>query len=152
MNEHELAVEHFIYDPDSGQIASKDGKHGPWGNGKNRLVVNFHGKTVSAHRLAWLIHYGAWPEGMIDHINGDSMDNRIANLRIATYQQNNANRRGWRNSLSGVKGVTKKRGRWFAQIMVDGKNKGLGYFENVEDAGKAYLQAAKRYFGEYAKG
>ena len=58
--------------------------------GYGRVKIN--GKSVLAHRLAWALHYGEWPDGAIDHINGIKTDNRLCNLRLATRAQNQQNR------------------------------------------------------------
>ena len=57
--------------------------------GYGRVKIN--GKSVLAHRLAWALHYGEWPDGAIDHINGIKTDNRLCNLRLATRAQNQQN-------------------------------------------------------------
>jgi len=94
------------------------------------------------------------PKGLeCDHINGDSLDNRKANLRAATRQQNcwnNSKRKP--KSLSKYKGVSfSKRGRpWKAMLTVNGKWIYLGGFNSEIQAAKAYDKAAKRYFGEFA--
>jgi HNH endonuclease/AP2 domain len=89
----------------------------------------------------------------VDHINGNGLDCRRDNLRLATCSQNSANRLGWRKSSSKYKGVTfsKQRKDWQAKITVNGKTIHLGYFKNEEDAGKAYDKQALIEFGEYAK-
>jgi hypothetical protein len=145
------AIAEFEYDALVGKVIRRRGCHLGWNNGQGYLMHSFNGHNVVAHRLAWLIHYGNFPDCNLDHINGDPSDNRIANLRLANYQQNNANRRGWGKSLSGVKGVSMKNGRWFAQIMVNRKNMHLGYFDTIEAAASAYAAAANKYFGEFAK-
>lgn len=104
------------------------------------------------HRLAWAHFHGAWPSKMIDHIDGDRSNNRIANLREATGSQNawNTGARSW--SKSGVKGVSwdKERGKWFASIFVNRKQIALGRYDNIDDAAVAYADAARRYHGEFA--
>lgn len=89
-----------------------------------------------------------------DHINGNSLDNRKANLRAATRRQNcwnNSKRKP--KSLSKYKGVSfSKRGRpWKAMLTVNGKWIYLGSFNSENQAAKAYDKAARRHFGEFAK-
>ena len=64
------------------------------------------GKRYKEHRLIWLYHYGEWPKECIDHINGIRDDNRIENLREATNQQNQFNRKSEKDSSSQYKGVS----------------------------------------------
>lgn len=61
-------------------------------NGRGYVVVSFLGRKFTAHRLAWLLHYGEWPTQVIDHINRKKADNRIANLRDVTQAENLKNR------------------------------------------------------------
>jgi hypothetical protein len=85
----------------------------------------------------------------IDHINGDKLDNRRANLRVVTAQINQANRRKHdpRNT-SGVRGVIRYRGRWRAQIMVDGRCLQLGAYDTIEDAAEIRRAAERAWWGE----
>lgn len=86
---------------------------------------------------------------VIDHRNRHTLNNRRPNLRVATPQQSNANRRGW--AKSGHKGVTQlPSGRWRARIKVNGLDENLGTFDTVKQAKSAYKRAAKKYFGEFA--
>ena len=94
------------------------------------------------------------PKSVVDHRNHDTLDNRRENLRLAVNGQNNHNRRLQRNNTSGFKGVAFHRatGKWRAQIG-DGrlnKKKWLGLFDSPADAHAAYLEAAKRMYGEFA--
>jgi len=57
------------------------------------VTIGANGSRHLAHRLAWLYMAGAWPSGVIDHMNGDPSDNRWSNLRDVTQAENNANRR-----------------------------------------------------------
>jgi hypothetical protein len=91
------------------------------------------------------------PPGMhTDHINGDKLDNRLANLRIVTPSVNQANRRRLnRNNRSGTRGVHQnKHGSWVAQIMVDRKARYLGSFPTREEATEARRAAELEHYGE----
>ena len=89
----------------------------------------------------------------IDHINGNTLDNRKCNLRICTQGQNLYNLKVNRsNNTSGYKGVSwyNREKRWFAEISANNKKYCLGRFKNKIDAAKAYNIAALKYHGEYA--
>ena len=92
------------------------------------------------------------PNGMLcDHVNGNGLDNRRVNLRLATPKQNTMNRGANRNHI-GFKGVTHiKPGKFQAQIKVDGKFIYLGLFDNARSAAIAYNIAAEKYHGEFAR-
>lgn len=93
------------------------------------------------------------PDGMfIDHINRNKLDNRKANLRIATRSQNNANRRSFKNSSSIYKGVhwNKKSGLWEAAIRKNNRTITLGMYEDEIAAASAYNAYARKLWGEFA--
>lgn len=114
------------------------------GNLRGYRVVAVDSQKFLAHRLAWLMTYGAWPSGDIDHRNGDKGDNRIANLRDVVRRVNLENRRKPRaDNVSGYLGVHAHQGRWRARIQVRGKGVHVGMFDDPESAHRAYV-AAKR--------
>lgn len=123
-------------------------------NGYRYIKVNQ--VLILAHRLAWMLHYGREADGLVDHINGDRLDNRIENLRIATYSQNSANAKRHSRNTSGLKGASKVlkngkwTGRWQASITFRRKQTNLDYFDTREETHKAYLEAATKYQGEFA--
>lgn len=116
-------------------------------------LIGIKGDVHKANRLAWLYVHGEWPDRLVDHINGNPGDDRIANLRLATHAQNLQNRGKQKNNKSGFKGVcwhvpSKK---WHARIACNGKQHHLGLFATPEDAHRAYIVAAERFHGEFAK-
>ena len=102
------------------------------------VQIRFDGKTHLAHRLAWLITHGEWPNFEIDHINGDHADNRLANLRVCTTAENRKNMPRRKNKTSKYTGVRRSRDKW--SVLVDSKYRGC--FENEDEAGE---YAAKLY-------
>lgn len=112
-------------------------------------------KIVSMHRtiLERIISRPLVKGEVCDHIDGNVLNNRRSNLRLATHQQNMRNKKRSRNNTTGYKGV-----RWYAplskynaRITVNNKCIHLGYFSNAEEAHEAYKQAAVKYFGEFAR-
>lgn len=121
-----------------GRVREKDGY---------RQVMHM-GQMILEHRLAWLLHYGEWPENEIDHRDGQRAHNAIDNLREATRTENN------RNALKGPrdmpKGVTAVGDRFRASIMINRRRKTLGTFDTAQEAGETYEAAAIYYHGEFA--
>lgn len=118
------------------------------------LLIGIDGRHYAAHRLAWFYVHKEWPVGDLDHEGLDRFDNRVSKLRPATRSQNMANIRAHRDSSSGRKGVylDKRRNRWVARIMKDGKVIWLGSFVDIEDACATYERAAIELFGEFGRG
>jgi len=104
--------------------------------------------SFAAHNVAWFLFYGEWPE-LVDHINRDPADNRIANLRLCTASQNTCNRTH-RKRQSGIHGVTQSNGRFMARIFFNRQRHYLGMFETEVQAADAYNRAARSLHGEFA--
>jgi hypothetical protein len=116
---------------------------------RNTIVDSSRTTTIRLHREIMNA-----PKGLVvDHINGDSLDNRRANLRLATHSQNSCNKRKRKNTTSQFRGVCfcKAKGKWDANINLAGKRIWLGSFDSEIEAGKAYDVAAKKYHGEFAR-
>ncbi len=93
------------------------------------------------------------PHGLVvDHKNHNSLDNRKSNLRLATTRENTHNQRKPKDNTSGFKGVywDKRKKKWRARLINDGRFVELGYFLDIEKAAKAYDEAAKKYHGLFA--
>ena len=122
----------------------------PAGNGY--LYVCIHGSKYPVHRLAWFLVNNEWPEE-IDHIDGNPLNNKIANLRKATRSQNMMNRRVVGNSKTGISGVSfsNTRKKWVAHIGINGKLRFLGYFTDIRKAAEARLCAERDLFGVFSK-
>lgn len=111
------------------------------------LTIRVDRKLYQAHRLAWLHFHGEWPEHDIDHINGDRLDNRLANLRDVGNTVNRENmRRARADCAAGLLGVhfDKRRGTYFSSITAHGVQKYLGAFHSAESAHAAYVTAKRR--------
>lgn len=115
-----------------------------WSLTKNGYhVVSINKRQCGAHRVAWFLHYGVWPNGMIDHINHDRTDNRICNLRDVDNRSNSRNRPLPENHPSPAFGVrwTSSNRKWRSTIRTGNKHVHLGYFEDVWEAIEARRKA-----------
>lgn len=114
----------------------------PW-----NWILRSQGPKTFLHRA--IMH--ATKGDLIDHINGNPLDNRRANLRFCTQHQNQANRpRLNKNNTIGFRGVAKNRARWSAKCRVNYKNVHIGTFDTPQAAAEAYNAFARRTFGEFA--
>ncbi len=109
-----------------------------------RRVIRILGRLEFCNRLAWIYETGQQPKGEIDHIDGNPSNDAFSNLRDVTHSQNLQNlKRPKSNNKLGILGVhfQKDRGKYLAQIKLDGRNFHLGRFESAADAEKAYKEA-----------
>jgi hypothetical protein len=100
------------------------------------LQICLKQKVYRAHRLAWLMTYEKWPDGEIDHIDGNRANNRILNLRDVTPSENCRNMRLSPRSTTGFVGVSviKKTGKYRASIKLNGKMFNLGHYDTIDEA------------------
>lgn len=133
----------------NGKYPGKEAFTADSGNGYRRGAIMQ--KNLYAHRVIWALHHGAWPEQEIDHINLNRSDNRIRNLREASRSENCRNTPRHFDGSSRFKGVSwnSGRGKWMAQIWIEGGRKYLGLYHSEEEAKQAYERAADGRFGEY---
>jgi hypothetical protein len=117
------------------------------------VQIRVHNKTYLAHQLAWLYTTGRWGRPMIDHRDGNSRNNRWRNLRLATRSQNSANSRRSRQNTSGYKGVSlvRRSGRRWRAVIYKKRRIHLGTFATPQAAHAAYVAAARKLFGKFAR-
>jgi hypothetical protein len=122
-------------------------------NRRGYVRIGINGRSYLAHRLAWFFIYGEWPQKDLDHIDGDPGNNHIANLRLATRQENTRNRQKNKNNTAGVPGVSwcKRTGKFLVQIKVDGKSIFLGRIPTLTEASAARAAAEIKYFGDFRR-
>jgi len=117
------------------------------GRERKYLCGMFAGVRLLAHRVVWALTYDEWPDGWLDHIDGDTTNNRPENLRIADPKLSNHNRRYGRCPYVGVYYY---RGGYVAQIQHAGRHQYLGRFKTAEEAAKVRDARAKELYGKNA--
>lgn len=162
----EAIRQEYTYDPDTGLIYRKGQQVGAKLHQRVSVCVAIsHPEYLTifcnlpAHQIAWYLTHGVWADKIIDHIDGDPHNNRLANLRLATEQENarNVRKRTSRTYTSQYKGVYWRKnriegtGKWEATIRSLGNNVRLGRFDTEEEAARAYDSAAILIHGEFAK-
>ena len=112
-------------------------------------VIDGKPTTIPMHRF--VVGLASGDKRQVDHKNGNTLDNRMDNLRAATASQNAMNRGIQSNNKAGLKGITwhARTKTWRADIGAYGKDKTIGYFKTKEEAHEAYCKAAKELHGEF---
>lgn len=113
---------------------------------------SFRGRFLLAHRVAWVIKTGEWPEAEIDHIDRDQSNNAFRNLRSCSRSGNCMNRAS-KAGESGLVGVSRQKGRkkWLATCQVNGKKHYLGSFFSAAEAAAVRDDFARRHHGAFAQ-
>lgn len=124
-------------------ISKCAGKVAGWVTSFGYINIRINGRAYKAHRLAWLLSNGKWPDNFIDHINGDRADNRLCNLRDVDKFQNAQNIARPSNNTLGFIGVAKvsKGVGYRAQIFFRGESIHLDRFLTIEEAVEAREKA-----------
>ena len=122
-------------------------------NGLGYYTTRVNGITYPVHRLIFMFHNGYLPE-VVDHIDGNPLNNKIENLRSANYLTNKYNQKDYKNNTSGHKGVywSKEHQMWKTQINFNGKRKHLGYFNDLLDASEFVALARDMVHGSFVRG
>lgn len=128
---------------------------GSAGHVNRYLEIKIDYRTYKAHRLAFLYMTGKLPPAnmSVDHRDGNGLNNRWTNLRLATCSQNCGNARIPKNNTSGFKGVSyvKATCLYHAYITVNRRRTNLGFFNTPEEAAMAYKMASQKNFGEFSR-
>lgn len=157
----EQLKEHLHYNPDTGDFTRllatcgkvKVGDVAGYTTVRGYCVIRLLGKIRKAHRLAFLYMEGAFPENVVDHIDGDPSNNAWTNLRACSVDENAQNARLRKDSSSGVKGVhfDKRSQKWVVQVRRNSIRTNLGYYDDLELAELVATEARELYHGAYAK-
>lgn len=150
----------FLYNSNNGRLYWKYSGYGrnmklPAGylNSNGYRIIGIDYKLYRSNRLTWIFHNGEIPPNMVvDHIDGNSSNDKIENLQVISQSKNLMKSKPKRNT-SGYRGVSwhEPSGKWQVRIYLDNKEKYLGRYEDVNEAAKIYDAAALEYFGEYAR-
>lgn len=138
------------YDPETGEFTSllTGKKVGFVVKAKGYVCIGVLGKKCNAHRLAFLLAHGRWPRGEVDHVDGNKLNNRLANLREAQRSTNSQNQiRAHNRNRSGLLGVAwdAARGKWISAIFFEGRKKYLGRYDTPGEAHARYVEAKRLY-------
>ena len=151
MNIEASITEHLRYDPVEGKVYWVKHPRRTTSNGLEAGNINiggyrklkFQNKQYLVHRIAWILYFGKWPEGELDHIDGNKLNNKIQNLRDVSHRVNLQNRtKPTSLNKTGFVGVVKRRNKYQAYIHRGGKQIYLGLFTTPELAHKAYKENA----------
>lgn len=156
-----LLRDYFNYDPASGEIRWKKSPHHKVKAGdiagfiepRGYRVLQFKKTLWKGHRIALALMNNEFPNGEVDHIDGNPSNNRFENLRVVDKSQNQMNRAVSKNNRSGIKGVhfCESKQKWVSRISV-GKNRiHIGGFNSFDEAIQKRKQFEDEFYGQYAR-
>lgn len=141
----------FLVDEEDWDILPKRGWYDhPHHTGKFYMKRDYRRKPRVTKQMHAVIMKTPWGCG-VDHINGNTLDNRRENLRICTNSQNVCNKGNYKNSISKYKGVCPRKDKWLTQIQRNGIKMYIGLYETEEMAAHQYNLAALDLHGEFAR-
>lgn len=152
-----VVLKHLSYDPATGVFTwiaprATNVKHGQIAGSlrcDGYVNINLYEQRFSAHRLAWFVTYGEWPQGQLDHIDSCRSNNAISNLRILGHAANVQRGKRTVPNKTGFRGVSyEDNGKWphyRANIEVNGRRIRVGSFKTAEEASAAYEAAKLKY-------
>lgn len=114
-------------------------------NCKGYCRVKYRGYIISYHTIVWILTNGTIEddEAVLDHTNGDKLDNRVESLRLTTQRENCQNQVSHRNGRLRGCCLHKQRNRWQAGIVINGKQMHLGYYKTEQEAHQIYCKACE---------
>lgn len=153
---HKHALNFFNYNPKTGIITIAKKRKGSKSEGEEAgvaikstgyRILCFEGVKYGYHRFAWFLYFGYFPKGYIDHIDGDTANNSIINLRDVTPEESAKNRGQRYDNTSGCQGVSwnKNLKKWVSYISHNKKRLILGYFKDLSEAVSARKKAEVKY-------
>ena len=129
----------------NGSKAGHSNSYGYW-----RIETKYG--SLAAHRIVFLMHHGYMPK-IVDHIDGNKLNNKIENLRAATYTENSYNSRIGKRNTSGSKNISWRPNqcKWRVRVNANGKTITIGQFEDFEFADLVAQEARSLYHGQFAR-
>ena len=130
----------------------KNGKKAGTPHHTGYTQISLHGKLRNAHRIIFMMHHG-WLPDLIDHIDGNRKNDRIENLRPASFSENLRNMRLRPTNSSGHKNVSwcKTKKKWVVQLSVNGRQTNFGRFDDLELASLIATEVREKYHGAFAR-
>lgn len=129
----------FVYDEDAGVLLWLRSGEVAGSIVDGYVILRIDGRPFKGHRVCYAMYHGEWPDGFVDHWDGDGVNNRPGNMRPATRRQNQQNmtmhRRG---KLIGTH-FNKRAKKWEARIFLNGKSKHLGVYDTEIEAHEIYI-------------
>ena len=148
-----LTKDQIAYIDDEDEILAKYNWYADGNPNKYYAKRNNHGKTCRLHRCVMerMLNRKLNTGEEVDHKDNNGLNNTRSNLRLASRTENNRNRKNYKQNRYKGTSFNKRINKWIASITINGKTKGLGYYNTEIEAAKAYDFYAIKYFKEFAR-